>query len=235
MNEELKEECCKEESTDDCCDKKPDESTNGLQYASDYQSEGILTSRDESTIRPHSSGGISLGGAVCLNEMPDEGPRPDGINYGNRIKEISINELDMGYVMQIGCQKAAIEDSERLIELLTLYINNPQRTETRWLAGQLKRNRKPDEVVIGVVAKSLDDFKMHIEHQVLTPKYVKRSMRTGKEFFAEFDDVVFRYVCLAKPDDCRSIMFDKIQETHRARENKKFPEIIEICNTALKR
>jgi hypothetical protein len=141
----------------------------------------------------------------------------------------------MGYIMQIGCQKAAIEDSDRIIELLSLYFKNPQRTETRWLAGQLKRDREPDEVVIGVVAKSLDDFKIHMEHNVLTPKYVKRSMRTGKEFSAEFDDVVFRYICLAKPCDCKGLMFDKIQETFQARDNKDFGKIIVICNTALRR
>ena len=46
--------------------------------------------------------------------------------------QISIYPLDYGYMVEIGCQKFAIENVENLIERLSAYLRTPQEVITQW-------------------------------------------------------------------------------------------------------
>jgi hypothetical protein len=41
------------------------------------------------------------------------------------IRNISIEPLDSGYLVRVGCQSIAVETKEKLLLNLTSYINNP--------------------------------------------------------------------------------------------------------------
>jgi hypothetical protein len=41
-------------------------------------------------------------------------------------RQITIEPLNKGYVVKVGCQTVAIENKDRLIDLLTRYLRNPQ-------------------------------------------------------------------------------------------------------------
>ena len=55
----------------------------------------------------------------------------------NNIRDIQITQLDHGYVVVIGCQRFAIENSSTLIAKLSEYILNPAATEQKWNEGKL--------------------------------------------------------------------------------------------------
>ena len=46
--------------------------------------------------------------------------------------QISINPLDYGYIVEIGCQRFAIENVETLITKVSAYLRNPQEVITQW-------------------------------------------------------------------------------------------------------
>lgn len=50
----------------------------------------------------------------------------------NTIRSIQINQLNRGYVVVVGCQSFAIENSSTLIAKLAEYINSPAATEQKW-------------------------------------------------------------------------------------------------------
>lgn len=65
---------------------------------------------------------------------------PMNIMEGNtqqRINEISITEVDRGYIVRVGCKTFAISSKEELIEKLIGYINNPKDTERKYYEGIL--------------------------------------------------------------------------------------------------
>ena len=43
----------------------------------------------------------------------------------NRCNNINIEQVDIGYMVRVGCKQFAIEDKVRLIRLLTSYIDDP--------------------------------------------------------------------------------------------------------------
>lgn len=49
-----------------------------------------------------------------------------------KMREISINPLDNGYVVRVGCQSFAVMTKEDLIKKLIAYIQNPDEVETRY-------------------------------------------------------------------------------------------------------
>lgn len=50
----------------------------------------------------------------------------------NTIRDITITQLNHGYIVRVGCQTFAIENPSTLIAKLAEYINNPADTETKW-------------------------------------------------------------------------------------------------------
>ena len=46
--------------------------------------------------------------------------------------QIFINPLDYGYMIEVGCQRFAIENVETLITKVSAYLRNPQEVITQW-------------------------------------------------------------------------------------------------------
>lgn len=55
----------------------------------------------------------------------------------SHMRSVKIDQVNHGYMVQVGCQTLAIESKERLIEKLIAYINNPQETEEKYNQGKL--------------------------------------------------------------------------------------------------
>lgn len=58
-------------------------------------------------------------------------------NDSERIREISIRELNRGFIVNVGCHSFAISTSDELIRLITDYIKSPSDTEYKWFNGEL--------------------------------------------------------------------------------------------------
>lgn len=54
-----------------------------------------------------------------------------------KAREITIRELNVGYIVNVGCQGIAIRSQEELLSLLTTYIQDPKGTEEKYHSGQL--------------------------------------------------------------------------------------------------
>jgi hypothetical protein len=54
-----------------------------------------------------------------------------------KIKSISIKQLDRGYTVEVGCQIFAIESATELITYLSTYILKPSETEELYYQGKL--------------------------------------------------------------------------------------------------
>ncbi len=60
----------------------------------------------------------------------------DSINDSDAptIRNINIEPLSSGYMVRVGCQTVAIETTDKLVEALTRYLNDPQGVEKAWYA-----------------------------------------------------------------------------------------------------
>lgn len=65
-------------------------------------------------------------------ELPNGRPQED-----NRIRKITIEELNRGFIVNVGCSTFAFSTKDELITILTEYINEPNLTEKKWHAGDL--------------------------------------------------------------------------------------------------
>ncbi len=64
---------------------------------------------------------------LCSGEMPESPmPMPD------KIRKITIEQLDFGYIAKVGCQTFAIETIEKLMTNLTAYLQDPSVIENNW-------------------------------------------------------------------------------------------------------
>ena len=63
----------------------------------------------------------------------------DGVSVPGTIREISITQLDRGYVVRVGCKTFAIENATDLLCYLTAYIHNPAAAEAEYNNGKLFR------------------------------------------------------------------------------------------------
>lgn len=54
----------------------------------------------------------------------------------NRARTLSIQQLDHGYLVNVGCQSIAIE-SKKLVANLAAYLNDPGAIEKKFMAGEL--------------------------------------------------------------------------------------------------
>lgn len=52
-----------------------------------------------------------------------------------KVRRITIEELDRGYVVAVGCQNLVVEDTEVLITKLADYLRNPSVIEKKYLSG----------------------------------------------------------------------------------------------------
>jgi hypothetical protein len=54
-----------------------------------------------------------------------------------KIRDVKINQVNYGYIVNIGCHTFAFETAERLIEKLGIYLKEPNKTERSWYQGTL--------------------------------------------------------------------------------------------------
>ena len=71
-----------------------------------------------------------------LVEACASNPIPNPIQE-NRSRRITIQELNRGYVVEVGCHSFAISEKAELTAKLVEYINNPSATEQKWFEGNL--------------------------------------------------------------------------------------------------
>lgn len=57
-------------------------------------------------------------------------------SYSSR-HQITINPLNFGYLVNIGCNTFAIENVESLVSKLNSYLRNPEEVEGNWLENKI--------------------------------------------------------------------------------------------------
>jgi hypothetical protein len=55
----------------------------------------------------------------------------------NKIRPITIEEVNRGFVVRVGCHTFAISTKAELTTKLIEYINEPDKTEQKWYSGNL--------------------------------------------------------------------------------------------------
>lgn len=72
-----------------------------------------------------------------LNESYDGEEETPTSDDSERIREISIRELNRGFIVKVGCHSFALSTSDELIRLISDYIKSPSETEHKWFNGEL--------------------------------------------------------------------------------------------------
>lgn len=68
----------------------------------------------------------------CGNDRPCD-PMP----VKNKAYEVRVNQMDFGYLVNIGCQSFSIESNKKLVKFLEMYWKDPKGTEKLWYSGKL--------------------------------------------------------------------------------------------------
>jgi hypothetical protein len=55
----------------------------------------------------------------------------------SEVRQIIINALHHGYLVDVGCQRIAIESVDKLISILKAYLKDPEETERRYSNREL--------------------------------------------------------------------------------------------------
>lgn len=87
----------------------------------------------------------STSGQPLLRSIPrEESPRED--RPLNTVEEeavcrekpypINIDPLNYGYVVRVGCQSFAIEDSTTLVKYLAAYLADPEKCQSNWMKSK---------------------------------------------------------------------------------------------------
>ena len=73
-----------------------------------------------------------------VNNVGDDG-RIRGSNDPQAIPErkkpynVNIRPLNYGFVVSIGCQEFAVEDSKKMLETIGKYLENPDEMQKKWM------------------------------------------------------------------------------------------------------
>lgn len=70
------------------------------------------------------------------NCVPQSSDYPVNSTSNAEIRNINIQPLSRGYVLNVGCQSVAISTKAQLKEILNTYIDNPQQVEEDYYAGK---------------------------------------------------------------------------------------------------
>ena len=110
---------CNDECKEDCCDEEI------------RPNDGTITYNN------------NLGGAGISLGTPNLGPvHISGGN--NRINDLVIKQMDLGYLVKVGCQTLCLETKERLIQLFTDYVNDPAKTMDKFYKNELLNSDKDE-------------------------------------------------------------------------------------------
>jgi len=77
----------------------------------------------------------AIGVDYTQNDSEGQQPLPP---KRNKPRLISIQPLDHGFNVVVGCQNFAVESVDALIHRLNVYLKNPDDTEQKWLSGKWK-------------------------------------------------------------------------------------------------
>jgi hypothetical protein len=60
------------------------------------------------------------------------------MNYGssNNLYEVKIQPLNSGFLVNVGCQRVAVETPETLLKALKMYYNNPSEFQENWFKNK---------------------------------------------------------------------------------------------------
>ena len=125
--DDCKDECCPEEATERDEEIRPNDGTityNNLGEA-----------------------GLSIGRPDCRPGLTIEDGTGDlGVNRGGyRINDLVIKQMDLGYLVKVGCQTLCLETKERLIQLFTAYVNDPKKTIDKYYKDELLNEETKDD------------------------------------------------------------------------------------------
>jgi hypothetical protein len=80
-------------------------------------------------------------GMDMKESMPaEEVQHMEQATLSSEVRGISINPLNSGYMVKVGCQSVAVETTEKLIDMLNKYLSNPGDFERKWYSKDT-RNR----------------------------------------------------------------------------------------------
>ena len=209
MNEEQDKTCC----DDNCGCNEPQ--TNEPMYSNTVRGTGIdmNASRDE--------------------DCDCEAPQP------NKMHDLVIKQADYGFLVKAGCQTLCIETRTNLIALFSEYVRDPQKVMKYYNQqklvdlyiehrvkeiGKTNSQKNKDVVNIGVVGSSLDDVRDYLSAVIPTAVRSKNGVR---KYVLETQDHILDYYAISTVNHTRAMTFDKVVETHRARDNREFPQIME--------
>jgi len=96
-------------------------------------------------MNPDNYGGVANAGPSQLDQQQvirgnypmaqGEAQAPTRLNIA---RPISIEQLNHGYVIVVGCQRFAVESKDALLHRLGSYLSDPNKVEEDWSTGKLK-------------------------------------------------------------------------------------------------
>jgi hypothetical protein len=105
------------------------------------QDELMSESNDEANYvkaprRPDREGGI-LSAGVSISEISDcEAPMAESCGP-SKIRQISIREVNRGYIVEVGCHTFAFSTPDELADKISAYLKDPNGVERKWFNGEL--------------------------------------------------------------------------------------------------
>lgn len=228
-----------EDENDGCkCQEEP---RSEPQHIPDYMLQGSGIASNGTIASNHGSLNVSTNWGTELSTEPAS---------PLKIDKILIEQMDYGYLVKAGCQTLCVETKKNLITLFTEYINDPRRVRSLYDANDLSRlyeeaeadleenlkrriseiekqvevQKQKNVIDIGVIGKNLDDVRDYLRDIVPIAVKTKNGVR---KYMVETQEFIMYYYAISTVDHIRGMGFNKVVETHRARDNKDFHRIME--------
>ena len=71
-------------------------------------------------------------GSSDREEISGEEPVDDTVSNNKSLRKIEIEPISSGFLVNVGCQRIAIETPDKLIYMLTKYLTDPTKFESEW-------------------------------------------------------------------------------------------------------
>lgn len=186
--------------------------------------------------RPQRDDSESLNTVISRNPSSREFDVSSDTDAKVKIKDIVLKQLDYGYLVKVGCVTLAIETREKLNLWMQDYICDPETVTMKWNEDYYNNtNTYLQEITVGVIARSLEDFMIWSD---MFPKLWKTKSALSRFTVTLVDNQDRRkaitYHCLSTITACKGMTLDKIVETNKARENKDFEAIVETSRPCLR-
>jgi len=221
--------CC----NDECCERDEpltQAEADGRNMATQYDHGDVPCDRPEQGFP------IPNEGRVLIRE---EEPCA-GTNNPQRMNDVVVKQMDYGYLVKVGCQTLCIEKPEHLTQLFAAYIKDPQKVMDlhykkklddiyvdaaveKMKNGSLTKDKH--KVQFAVVGKTLKDVNDYLLMMLGGAFYKKDSV-----FIVETKEADLHYHAVTTVNHLVGREFNRVIETHAARENKDFGLIMKTYN-----